>query len=168
MSPAQCSSELVALIGREAAEATRLAEALLREKNALAANDSDGLAAATAEKAVLFGQVELLERDRRRLLGQISVGAAHADMQLFIARLAVNAETNPLSRALLQNWQQLTTTLQQCRDLNLANGRIVAAMQTRVQQALNLLRGVRGTVATYGRTGSTQLTGSGTRELARV
>lgn len=168
MSPAQCSTELAALIEREAAGAMRLVEALLREKSALAANDSDGLNAATTEKTALLGQLELLERDRRKLLQRVSFGATHADMQLFMARLALNVETNSLSRILLQNWQQLTATMQQCRDLNLANGRVVAAMQTRVQQALNLLRGGQGTVATYGRTGSTQLTGAGARERARA
>ncbi len=168
MTPAQSSSELVALIEREAAEAARLLEALLSERSALAINDSDGLAAATTKKTALLGQLEMIEKDRRRLLQRVAVGATHVEMQSYVEHLARNLETKPLSRVLRQHWQHLTTTLQQCRDLNLSNGRIVAAMQTRVQQALNLLRGGRGTVATYGRTGSTQLTGTGARELARA
>ena len=168
MTPAQSSSELAALIEREAAEAARLLEALTSERSALAVNDSDGLTAATTEKTAVLGQLELIEKDRRRLLQRVAVGATHAEMQSYVELLARSAETRPLSRVLHQHWRRLTTTLQQCRDLNLANGRIVAAMQTRVQQALNLLRGGRGTVATYGRTGSTQLTGTGARELARA
>ena len=168
MTPAQSSSELAALIEREAAEAARLLEALTSERSALAINDSDSLTAATTEKATVLGQLEQIEKDRRRLLQRVAVGATQAEMQSYVELLGLNAETRSLSRVLHQHWQQLTITLQKCRDQNLANGRIVAAMQTRVQQALNLLRGGRGTIATYGRTGSTQLTGTGARELARA
>jgi flagellar biosynthesis/type III secretory pathway chaperone len=160
--------ELAAIIEREAAAADDLLEALLCEKRALAASDSAALADATARKSTTLAVLESSEGERRSLVQFGMPSAASADMQGLLDRLAADSMDTPAMISIVRNWTRLRATLQQCRDTNIVNGQIVAAMHRRVQQALNLLRGGRGTIATYGRTGSTQLAGAGSRELARA
>ena len=163
-----CVTELAPIIEREAATAAALLDALLREKKALAGSDAVALAETTDRKNAALTALEVAETERRRVLQRFNLGSPPGDMQVLIEKCAIEKVTTPAAISIASNWKQLRTSLLHCRDANLTNGQIVATMQRRVQQALNLLRGGRGEVATYGRTGSTQLTGAGARELARA
>jgi flagellar biosynthesis/type III secretory pathway chaperone len=160
--------ELAAILADEAAAATELQDALFAERRALAAVDDDALTQATARKTTALATLESAEVRRRRQLRDISPTLASGDMQSLLERLIGDATASSSMDSIRRNWEQVRRTLQQCRAVNEANGQVVTALQRQVQQALNLLRGGRGHVATYGPTGSAQFADVGARELARA
>lgn len=168
MNRTECVTSLCKTLVDQCSVAARLLAALDSEKQALAGRDSQALADAAGRKQAALADMENLERDRRRLAQALGHGVSAQDMTQLIARAAVEFPNARTVAELSAAWNSLGSTLRRCRDANATNGRVVASLQRRVQQALNLLRGGRGEVATYGRTGSTQLAGASARALARV
>lgn len=160
--------ELAAIVAEEAATVSELRDALLAERRALAACDDCALTAATARKTTALAILERAEAARRSKCRDIAPALTSGDMQAVLAQLSGDTTATSTTASIVRSWHQLRTTLQQCREVNEANGQALAALQRYVQQALNLLRGGRGVVATYGPTGSTQLAGASARELARA
>lgn len=168
MNRMDCVTVLCRTVAEQCAVAARLIEALESEKQALAGRDAQALADAAGRKQAALTAIENLERERRRLAQTLGFGVSAQDMTQLIARVNIEFPNNRAIAELSAGWISLGSTLRRCRETNTTNGRVVASLQRRVQQALNLLRGGRGEVATYGRTGSTQLAGASARALARV
>lgn len=160
--------ELAAIVAEQAAAVSELRDALFAERRALTVVDDGALAQATARKATALAILESAEIERRKKCRDIAPALPSDDMQALLAQFIGDGTATSTTTAIVRSWQQLRTTLRQCRDVNEANGLVVATLHRQVQQALNLLRGGRGMVATYGPTGSTQLAGASARELARA
>lgn len=168
MNRMDCINFLNRAVAEQGSAAALLLEALESERQALAGRDSQAVADAAGRKQTALASIESLERERRRLTQALGYGVSAEDMTQLIARITVEFPNARAVAELSAAWSSLGRTLRRCRDINATNGRVVASLQRRVQQALNLLRGGRGEVATYGRTGSTQLAGASARALARV
>ncbi|MGE3600031.1 MAG: flagella synthesis protein FlgN [Dehalococcoidia bacterium] len=168
MTRMDCVTSLCSIVAEQCSVASMLLESLSLEKTALAGRDSQALADAANRKQTALAAIERLEVERRRLTQTLGHGASAEDMTQLIARVGVEFPNARPVVELTAAWSSLGSTLRRCRESNATNGRVVASLQRRVQQALNLLRGGRGEVATYGRTGSTQLAGVSARAWARV
>lgn len=168
MNRMDCVNALRNAVVEQCSVAARLLAALDSEKRALAGRDAQALEDAAGRKQAALAAIEGLERERRKLAQALGYGVSAQDMTQLIARVIVEFPNTRAVTELSAGWADLGSTLRRCRDTNATNGRVVASLQRRVQQALNLLRGGRGEVATYGRTGSTQLAGASARALARV
>jgi flagella synthesis protein FlgN len=159
MTRGQALEQLATVIDRQVEATTTLLDALTAEQAALAGRDVEQLARATQRKTLALEQLESAERERRRLCISCGIGPSPGDMHAL-----VTGSTEPLAT----RWRTLTGLLARCRDVNHANGVTVAALQLRVQQALNLLRSGTAAAATYGPTGATTLSSPAARAIARA
>lgn len=160
----QIISRLEAILVDEEQAARALLAALEAETAALGGRDADALARATADKSRALETLESLERGRREFCSRFGAGPTQADLD---AWLAAYADGSPQAAALGQRWRSLNELLRSCRKTNQANGLVVASLQRRVQQALNLLRSGSTEPPVYGPTGSSLSTPSA-RAIARA
>ena len=160
----QIISRLESILVEEEQAARRLLAALEAETAALGGRDADALARATTEKTRALESLETLERGRREFCGRFGAGPTQADLD---AWLAAYADGSPQAVALRQRWRSLNDLVQSCRKINHANGLVVASLQRRVQQALNLLRSGSAEPPVYGPSGNSLSTPSA-RAIARA
>jgi flagellar biosynthesis/type III secretory pathway chaperone len=156
------------IIAEQRTASRLLLEALDREKSALIGRDAQLLADAAASKQAALERIEQLEGERRRLAEVLDSGPTGTDMRQLLDRLAAALPGQRRVNELRSGWNALLEMLRQCRDFNVRNGQLVAALQWRSQQTLNLLRGGTGEVSTYSSTGVTRFGGASARALARV
>jgi flagella synthesis protein FlgN len=135
------STQLVAtldtiLLAEEAAAGVLLC-ALEAEAEALKGRDAATLTLATEEKVEALEKLESIEQERRDFCARIGAGPGQAGMD---AWLAAYAGSGGQATGLRERWTSLTELLRRCREINQANGLVVASLQRRVQQALSLMR----------------------------
>ena len=122
MQPAEKS--LIEVLDEQIECARAMLGTLDNESRALVAGDTEGLNAASADKARLVESLEGLEQERRALAAALGIdgGAKRSD----------DAG---------RRWRRLLELLEACRDGNLRNGGLVAQRRGQVTAALKLLRG---------------------------
>jgi flagella synthesis protein FlgN len=157
-------TELESIVRQEISAAARVRDILEAEHGVLGQRDPDRLSTVTADKTAALETLEALERRRREVCARVGAGPAPADLS---AWLAAHGRPGPAAASLEARWVELTRVVSDCRRLNQANGLVVATLQRRSQQVLNLLRTGDSEPAAYGRTGRT-LSGPGARAIARA
>lgn len=152
MDGGQLIPRIEAILIAEQKAVQALLAALEAEAAALGGRDPETLAKATADKTSALEALETLERERRDFCARIGAGPSQADMDAWLAAFADGATEMSVLR---ERWRSLTELLRRCRQTNQANGLVVASLQRRVQQALNLMRNGSTEPPVYGRSGST-------------
>lgn len=147
------TARLEQLLDQQIEVARELAAALEAERDVLTGTSAALLNEATTRKMHLLGQLDQLERDRRRLFAESGYGTPAGD--------ALPAgSSNPVAR----RWNSLLDLMVQCRNTNETNGLILKLRQGQVHQLLGILRG--SPSPTYGPAGQTFT--AGFRPLARA
>ena len=134
-----------------AAQTQRLEQALQDERAALIANDDLALDTASRDKDLLVRTLEAQERERLHLARHLGISAGPAPMR---AALAAAPEARDV-------WASCLNVLERCQNLNAANGRIVETKLRHVRMALELISGRDLGRATYGPSGRSTGTRSG-------
>ncbi len=132
--PGDCQRELADILSMEKLCLSRLKESLEREYAALESQQIDTLEKAVKEKQSTLDEVAELQRRRSGLLRQYGFSNDNSGVSQCIERCSPS-----LSRELLPLWEQLHTLIEQCRDQNLVNGRVLELNDRRVQQTLAVL-----------------------------
>jgi len=144
------------LIGQEIACAEALCRVLGEEYTALAAGDPGTLERVIAAKRELLGEMEQRVAAHEGFLSARRLPPGKGGTELFMARLPPQAPERGL-------WQRLRELAGQCRAQNEVNSSLLCLSRARTQRALELLRGPRDGLRTYGRTGATR--GGGDSQL---
>jgi len=152
MDSGQLIATLDSLLASEEAAASALLSALEAESVALQGRDADTLARATGQKNDALAKLEQLERQRREFCARIGAGPGQADMDAWLSTYAAGSAE---AAGLRKRWSSLSLGLRRCREINQANGLVVASLQRRVQQALSLIRSGSAEPAVYGPSGGT-------------
>lgn len=147
------ASRLQEVLDREIAAASDLAAVLDVERAALTGDSTAAVTAAAARKIELFGVIEDLETQRRKLCGASGV---------VLTRIATAAAGAP--PAIAQRWARLLAIIAGCRVANEVNGYIINARRGQIRQLLQIIRG--GAPVTYGPQG--RHSGTSLRALARA
>lgn len=121
-------------------EASSLLEqlsALLREeREVLAQSDAAQTHAVVERKSELLNQLQQNTLQRNQLLVSSGYSADELGTQAFLNSLPQN-----LSRDLTVKWQALEAKLEDCKQENLVNGKIIHRSRQQVNLLLNLLQG---------------------------
>lgn len=136
--------------------ANGLLELLAEERNALAKNNGKEIENIAQQKRKLAEQLEL-SAGRRSSHLQETHNMATADIRDYLDDCA-STESGQELNAL---WQQLSTSLNQCREQNRLNGSILESSQRSIKQAIALLQGQGQEGELYGRAGKTVSSTSG-------
>jgi len=147
VSPVQCRDALGRIYAEEIGSLKQLETLLQNEHTHLAANDIDGLEAASAARQDSVARLMKLEDERRdlcRMLGRdtdvagISAVLAWCDPQgTLAATLSEHARLSGL-----------------CREQNERNGALVGARMARISNMLGMLAGSNAAPSVYGRSGT--------------
>lgn len=149
------------LLDEQIAAMTRIAEALVSERQALTGHDIEALNDASAHKEQVLARFEELEQERSLLCRTVGAGSERNAMEGLI-----DAQVSPAREGLQAKWRQVMQLGAHCRDANEVNGMIAQCRQRQVLQLLGLMRGGASSGATYGRTGATGIAGAPSRALA--
>lgn len=147
VSPAQCRDALARILAEEIGALKLLETQLQNEHRHLAANDIDGLEAASAARQDCVATLLKLEDERRnlaRMLGRDSDLAGSA------ALVAWCDPQRTLAPALAEH-ARLSGV---CREQNERNGALVGARMARISNMLGMLAGSGAAPPTYGRSGA--------------
>lgn len=140
----------------------QLKDILAREHRALLDSDVAAIEALSAEKSALLTRQGELGHARQQLLRSAGLGDAPADVSAFV-------HGSPDRAALAAVYARIAALVQQCRDDNRSNGRLIAQQQRRAQGALDVLRGAQSPgSATYSSSGSHKRDGNSSRTLGRA
>lgn len=139
--------ELLGLLEQQIATTTTLLGLLKTERETLNTRDIEALSRNGDMKHRCLAELDALDADRRQLSELIGLPADRIGFDDFLNTLD---ERDPLRI----RWQRLVGLLEQCRELNEANGRLVALQRYHVQQALTVLRGADPAAMLYGPDGS--------------
>lgn len=139
--------ELLGLLEQQIAAATTLLAILKTERETLNARDIESLSRNGDLKHRCLADLDALDADRRQLVELAGLPTSRIEFDEFLNTLQ---ERDPLRI----RWQRLVGLLEHCRDLNEANGRLVALQRHHVQQALTVLRGADPAGQLYGPDGS--------------
>lgn len=164
MDGGQLISALDSILAAEETAARELLEALTAENKALGGRDAATLAQVTSTKTTALETLEKVELRRRELCSRIGAGPAQADMD---AWLGAYAGDDGQEAGVRERWRSLNELMRQCQEMNQANGLVVAALQRRVRQALNLLRNGTTEPSVYGPEGGSAASASA-RAIARA
>lgn len=130
--------------------ANGLLELLSAERNALAKNNGKELENIAQQKRKLAEQLELSAGRRTNHLLETS-GMASTDIRDYLNHCAPTENGQELNTL----WQQLSDSLNQCREQNRLNGSILESSQRSIKQAIALLQGQGQEGELYGRAGKT-------------
>ncbi len=132
--PGDCQRELADILSEEELCLSRLKTSLEQEQTALEKRRGEALEEAVQHKRAALEETARLHRRRSTLLKQYGFPDDEAGVLQCIERC------NPsLSRELRPLWKRLHTLIEQCRDRNLVNGRILELNRTALQQTLAIL-----------------------------
>lgn len=129
----------------------QLQQLLLEERNALQNNDLSSSTERLALKAQLLSRLEQSIEQRNQALLGAGYPADEAGTQAFFASLPKN-----LNLQCQQAWQELQKKLEECKNANLVNGKIVHRSRQQVDTLLSLLRGHQGNEKIYTGSGQAQ------------
>ena len=132
--PGDCQRELADILSMEKLCLSRLKKSLEQEQAALENRQTDALKEVVKEKQNALDEVVELQQRRANLLQQYGFSNDEQGVSSCIAGCSPS-----LSRELFPLWKQLHTLIEQCRDLNLVNGRILELNDRCVQQTLAIL-----------------------------
>ena len=126
---------------------------LTREQQALSAGDTEALGPIGEEKATLVDRLNRLGEQRNKLLVAAGMGADRLGMEAWLA-------ANPKDAAVRQQWARLKSCVNEARELNLLNGKLIALRLQANQQVLGALLSGQNQNNLYGRDGQpAQLSG---------
>ncbi len=132
--PGDCQRELADILSMEKLCLSRLKESLEDEQTALENRQIDALEQAVKAKQDALQEAAELQQRRSTLLRQYGFSNDESGVSQCIVKCSPS-----LSRELLPLWEQLHTLIEQCRDQNLVNGRILELNDRCVQQTLAIL-----------------------------
>ena len=141
------ASALAAAIRSERAGVQALVHALTEERQLLTECNTDPLTEMGARKRALLLDIARLDDQRNRMLRQHGISAEGRGLGAVIDSPAATNEIRA-------EWQLLIETTRQARQLNEANGLIIADGMRANQQALSVLLSA-GSAGTYGPGGRT-------------
>ena len=138
------------LIDQALALLTQLQDALSQERHALEQNDTELLQASVELKSSLLKQLANNGDKRNRLLQAAGCEISEQGFAAYLTSLP-NAEAPPLA----QLWQHLQQALQDCKDYNTVNGKIVHRSKQYVDTLINIVGGQDKQPKLYTDTGTT-------------
>jgi len=112
-----------------------LLQSLDLEYDALAKHHADALEEVVRDKQERINQLELISRQREKLLAPFRSSEAGDDEQQSNYQFAGNAE-------LARLWDELVDIAEKCRDKNRVNGSIVELVSKQSRHALDILHGI--------------------------
>lgn len=140
------NAALLHLLTEDIGAAQRLLQSIEDEFHALEARDLERLQSLLDAKLPLLQQMEQNGRQRARLLLQAGVSGDREGLAELAALGSVSAET-------VERSDELGTLLEQCKQANLRNGRVIRSNQHATGRLLDILRG-QDTPSLYDRRGS--------------
>ncbi len=141
--------ELTRLLNIAEGATSALLATLEDERDALAHRDRGAIDALAERKQAQSHELDALGRDIGQALEGLGIhhqGAGAVERDLEARGLA----------ELAQAWPAFRARLNRCRDLNLANGRVIALSQRAAQRLLDVLRGTDSRTRLYGPQGHRQ------------
>lgn len=154
--------ELSELLREQATRIGELNALLEQEQTALVQRDMETLQHLLSRKVELLGAVEADERRRLALLEAAGDSDGTGSMDTYFSAV-------PEPEAAREQWEHLRQSLQRCKALNEANGRVIRQQQTGVNRTMDLLQGESTTAASgYGPAPSSGNPGTGGREISRA
>lgn len=160
MERTDCRQRLGEILVREIECAAAFVQVLNAEKTALAGRDPGALETAVEAKQRCAEELQELDRQRVELLKSAGFSPDRAGVESCIQWCDADDSLSP-------RWQRLLALLEQCRDLNLANGNLLELNRHHAERALAILRGQQPDAKLYGPAGETT-TGSLSRTLGWV
>lgn len=137
----------------EVASMVAFIKLLTREQHALTDGDTEALGPIGEEKAALVDRLNLYGEQRNKQLAAAGLGADRLGMEAWLA-------ANPKDAAVRQQWARLKACVNEARELNLLNGKLIALRLQANQQVLGALLSTQNQNNLYGRDGQpTQLSG---------
>ncbi|MCL6414435.1 flagellar protein FlgN [Aestuariirhabdus sp. Z084] len=129
---------------------TNLKETLQQERLALENSDAESLEALLSDKTSQLNQINDNARRRSELLAALGFPNDRDGMQSFIATLPQEERTE-----LSALWDNLETTLEECKEHNLINARVLQHTRGVVDRLLTIYRGSAAkSVSLYGEDGT--------------
>jgi len=128
-------SEIEQVFIREINCARMLLQSLDLEYDALAKQHADALEEVVRDKQERINQLELISRQREKLLAPFKVPATDDDEQANQYQFGDNVQLNKL-------WDELVDIAEKCRDKNRVNGSIVELVSRQSRHALDILHGI--------------------------
>ncbi|MGB5623214.1 MAG: flagellar protein FlgN [Gammaproteobacteria bacterium] len=145
-------------IGRVLDEEIRVATALLGilrdEREILKQRDMQALSRSGEAKHRVLAELDALDKDR---LGLAELAGIPSDREGFGDFL----ESLHQGDGIRLRWHRMVGLLEECRERNEANGRLVALQRSHVEKALAALRGVDKQPSLYGPDGNRQHSAAG-------
>ena len=127
-----------------------LKDLMLDEKKAVEDNQVDKLIPIAEDKQLLLEQVEKASNTRQLFLNK------HASGQSGLDRLNSFISQSSASSQLRMQFDSVQEALQDCKNLNDTNAKIIAISQRNVERNLNILKGVDNDAMVYTANGSTE------------
>lgn len=138
-------SELAALLADESALLVELTELLRGEQALLRSGRPEGLADLAATKSTLIEQINVLEAERGRLIGQ-GQSSTPEEMATWLVE-------HPAETLLASAWKQLLADARSAKEIHQQNGRLLTLLQKQTDTALDILLQHQGRNALYGSDG---------------
>jgi flagella synthesis protein FlgN len=142
-------------LGHEVEAVTQLLAVLGEEYAALQADDAHALENAVAAKHELVARLEVLGRERDKVLSE--AGTDGEELEHWLVSVG-HGEGSTVHRL----WCELQALARNCHQQNNVNGAVVEVSQRHVQHVLALLRGQAQPTELYGRNGIASKTPSST------
>ncbi|MGB5211132.1 MAG: flagellar protein FlgN [Gammaproteobacteria bacterium] len=147
-------SEISRVLDEEIRAATTLLGVLRDERETLKNRDMDALSRNGDAKHRMLAELDALDKDR---LGLAELAGIPSDREGFGDFL----DSLHQGDGIRLRWQRLVGLLEECRDRNEANGRLVALQRNYVEKALDALRGIDKQPSLYGPDGNRMHAASG-------
>lgn len=152
---------LKALLQEEEPLLARLESVLESEYAAFAAREVAGIEQAARDKQGLVAELERLDQARRRWLAGAGLSADREGFEILISGHDRDGE-------LARRWSGLRERIEQCRQFNLRNGRLIEPARRVTEQAVAILLGNDLATQTYDQSGARRPQGSSGRTSIKV
>jgi len=136
-------SEIGRVLDEEIRAATALLGILRTERETLKRRDMEALSCSGDAKHHALAELDALDKDRLSLAELAGIPADREGFGDFLESLHQGG-------GIRLRWQRLVGLLEECRERNEANGRLVALQRAHVEKALAALRGVDKQPSLYG------------------
>jgi len=146
VAPSEARTRISDLIGDSVYQALGLKEALEDERQALEAQDLDGLDAVVESKSARVDELRRLDEKRVALCEQWGFASGPHQMTAII-------EWCDADQVISSRWEQLLVLAAEGSALNMTNGAIIRVRQQHFESSLSILRGGTPGPDTYGRNG---------------
>ncbi|WP_426417618.1 flagella synthesis protein FlgN [Aestuariirhabdus sp. LZHN29] len=129
---------------------TTLHDILLKERTALEKRDAEALESLLGEKQTYIDQLNANAQRRSELLTELGFEHNRKGMSQYIATLPIEDQEELSTR-----WQELESTLEKCKELNLVNAKVLQHTRAAVDRLLTIYRGSAvKSVSLYGEDGA--------------